>query len=216
VEFLSVVVWTFAWTAAALALVFVLFMAWAVFAYGKHVDNVLQWKPLLIAENQPHREGGEPVELSTGSGRKLSGSYFHHSAVSRRGVVAFCHEFTGDRWLFENYVGPLLEQGFDVFSFDFCNHGRSDSIPGYEPIQWVTTHEVDDVRAIIDGLCSRPDADPQGVAILGVSKGGGAALAAAADSLGLGRGLGRGVSQPRNDRRIHDQMGRHVLVESLH
>jgi pimeloyl-ACP methyl ester carboxylesterase len=95
--------------------------------------------------------------------------------------MAFCHEFAGDRWAFEDYVGPLLAEGFDVFAFDFCNHGKSDSIAGYEPSQWVTGHEAEDVLAVIDGLAARPDADPQGVALVGVSKGGGAALAAAAE-----------------------------------
>jgi pimeloyl-ACP methyl ester carboxylesterase len=181
VETLTFVLWTFVWTAAGLATVFVLFMIWAVYTYGAHVDNVLQRKPLFIAENQPHREGGEPVDVTTASGRRLSGSYFHHSADRRRGVVVFCHEFAGDRWLFEDYLGPLLNDGFDVFSFDFCNHGKSDPVHAYEPLQWVTTHEVEDVRAVMDALRQRPDADPQGVALFGVSKGGGAALAAAAD-----------------------------------
>jgi uncharacterized protein len=181
VEFLTVIGWTLLGFAVASAVVCVLFMAWAVFTYGKHVDNVLHWKPLLIAENQPHREGGEPVEISTASGRKLSGNYFHHTAGRRRGVVAFCHEYSGDRWLFESYVGPLLAHGFDVFTFDFCNHGRSDSIADYSPTQWVTTHEVEDVCAVVDALRARPDADPQGVALFGVSKGGGASVAAAAE-----------------------------------
>ena len=180
-DVLTILLWTLLWTFVGLAAAFVLFMAWAIVNYGKHIDHVLRWKPLLIAENQPHREGGEPVEIKSASGRRISGSYFHHSASRRRGVIAFCHEYAGDRWLFEDYVGPLLASGFDVFSFDFCNHGKSDRVDGYEPSQWVTSHEVDDVKAVVDGLVSRPDADPQGVALVGVSKGGGAALAAAAE-----------------------------------
>jgi pimeloyl-ACP methyl ester carboxylesterase len=181
VDALTTLLWTLFWIVAGLAAAIVLFMAWAIVNYGKYIDHVLRWKPLLIAENQPHREGGERVEATTASGRRLSGSYFHHSSARRRGVIAFCHEYAGDRWLFEDYVGPLLVSGFDVCAFDFCNHGKSEAVAGYEPSQWVTTHEVQDVMAVVDALGARSDADPQGVALVGVSKGGGAALAAAAE-----------------------------------
>jgi pimeloyl-ACP methyl ester carboxylesterase len=181
VDWTTVVLWTILWTAVGLTAAFALFITWALFTYGKHIDDVLSRKPLLIAETQPHREGGEAVEFQSADGRKLSGSYFHHSARRRRGVLMFCHEFGGDRWLFESYLGPLLAEGFDVFAFDFCNHGKSDSIPGYDPLQWTTRFEVQDAVGAIDYLTARPDADPQGLAAFGVSKGGSSAIAAAAE-----------------------------------
>ena len=180
-DWTTLVLWISLWAIVATAAAFLLFMTWAIFAYGKHIDHVLQRKPLLIAETQPHREGGEAVEFASANGRRLSASYFHHSAARRRGVIAFCHEFGGDRWLFESYAGPLLAEGFDVFAFDFCNHGKSDSVLGYDPTQWVTRFEVEDVIAAVDYLSSLRDADAQGIVLFGVSKGGGAALAAAAE-----------------------------------
>src|SRR4051794_17477981 len=56
VAFVTIAFWVLFWTATACAAAFLLFMAWAVGLYGKHVEYVLQWKPLLIAETQPHRE----------------------------------------------------------------------------------------------------------------------------------------------------------------
>jgi uncharacterized protein len=181
VDWTTVILWSMVWALVAAAAAFALFMTWAVYTYGSHIDKVLRTKPLLIAETQPHREGGETIEFPSANGRRLSASYFHHAAAKRRGVIAFCHEFGGDRWLFESYLGPLLAEGFDVFAFDFCNHGKSDSIPGYEPTQWVTRYEVEDVMAAVDYLSSLRDADEQGLVLVGVSKGGGAALAAAAE-----------------------------------
>jgi pimeloyl-ACP methyl ester carboxylesterase len=77
-------------------------------------------------------------------------------------------------------VGGLREAGFDLFAFDFRNHGDSQSEPGFNPLHWVTDRELTDLRAALDYLRSRPDADPAGVALFGVSRGGGAALCVAA------------------------------------
>jgi pimeloyl-ACP methyl ester carboxylesterase len=157
------------------------FLAFVILRYGKYIERVILHKPLLIAETQPHRQDDEQVEFQTPSGRTLRGSYFHVEPGKRRGVVAFGHEYGGDRWLFETYLGPLVDAGYEVFAFDFANHGRSDRIPDYEPNQWLTHHEVEDAGAALDYLAARADADPRGMAAFGVSKGGSAMLAAAAE-----------------------------------
>jgi pimeloyl-ACP methyl ester carboxylesterase len=96
-------------------------------------------------------------------------------------MIVFCHELTSDRWSVMRYASDLLERGFDVFAFDFRNHGSSQRQPGYEPMPWVTQFELADVRAAISYLASRGDADPRGVGLLGISRGGTAALCAAAE-----------------------------------
>jgi pimeloyl-ACP methyl ester carboxylesterase len=174
--FLTVLGWALAFVVAA-AVSFTLFV---LIRYSKYIVKVFTTKPLLIAETSPHRDGGEAVELKTESGRTLRGSYFHSTAANRRGVVLFCHEYSGDRWLWETYLGPLLAEGCDVFAFDFCNHGKSDSIPGYSSTQWITLHEVEDAGAAMDYLKTRSDADPAGIRVFGVSKGAGSAIAAMA------------------------------------
>jgi uncharacterized protein len=67
-----------------------------------------------------------------------------------------------------------------VFTFETRGQGDSDAQPGYEPLQWVTNHEVRDTQAALAYLKSRPDADPRGVGFFGISKGAGAGLLAAA------------------------------------
>ncbi len=47
---------------------------------------------------------------------------------------------------------------------------------GYDPLQWITNFEVQDTQAAIAYLKSRPDADPNGVGLFGISKGGSAGL----------------------------------------
>jgi len=123
---------------------------------------------------------GEPVVLHTDDGARLEGTYLPTTARQRQGVIAFCHELNGNRWTTIPYTESLRHRGYDVFTFDFRNHGASDCIAGFEPMPWVTGYDVADVQAAVDYLCSRADADPHGVGILGISKGGTAALCAAA------------------------------------
>jgi fermentation-respiration switch protein FrsA (DUF1100 family) len=52
---------------------------------------------------------------------------------------------------------------------------------GYEPMQWVTAYELEDMRAALRYLKGRPDADRRGIGFFGVSRGGGAGIEAAAE-----------------------------------
>jgi pimeloyl-ACP methyl ester carboxylesterase len=99
--------------------------------------------------------------------------------------VVFCHEFGGDRHVAAPYVAGLLEEGFDVFAFDFRNHGDSEHMAGYTPRTWATRYEVLDVLAAVEYLRSLDDADPAGVAWVGLSRGGSAAMSAASRSDGI-------------------------------
>ena len=95
---------------------------------------------------------------------------------TRVGVLVFCHEYLSDRWSFQPYTNALREIGYDLFTFDFRNHGASDSDPAYKPLQWVTDHEVRDLQAALGYLRTRPDHDAAGFGLFGISRGGGTAL----------------------------------------
>jgi pimeloyl-ACP methyl ester carboxylesterase len=135
--------------------------------------------PWLPAESCGPLDGGEPVEFTTRDGVRLSGSYLSAPLGRRRGVIAFCHELNGDRWSALPYTRELLRRGFDILTFDFRNHGESGRIAGYEPMPWVTTYEVNDVRAAVDYLASRESVKTLPIGLLGISRGGTAALCAA-------------------------------------
>lgn len=135
--------------------------------------------PWLVADRQPRLDEGEECRFLTADSLTLVGTYFRTSAPARLGVIVACHELMGDRWTMLPYVNALRARGFDIFTFDFRNHGDSGSSNGYAPLPWLTQHEVVDVRAALDYLSTREDADPRGVGLLGVSRGGVAALCAA-------------------------------------
>lgn len=146
------------------------------------IVRIFEEKPLLAAISGDPPEDAEEVSFRTADGLELRGSYWKTAASVRSGVVLCCHEFSGTRWSSRAYCEHLHRAGFDVFTFDFRNHGQSDSLDSYEPLQWVTEYEVEDVRAALRYLSSRPDRPPQGVGVYGISKGGSAALVAAAES----------------------------------
>ena len=66
----------------------------------------------------------------------------------------------------------LVEAGYDVFAVEPRNQGDSERDPNYEPLQWVTDRDVSDMRAAVAYLKGRSDADPRGIGIFGISKGG--------------------------------------------
>lgn len=151
---------------------------WAI--YVPRVARVLIESPWLLAEDYPPLAEGEACEVPTTGGQTIRGTYLASLVPRRRGVIAFCHELTSDRRGATPYVEHLRQEGFDIFAFDFRNHGQSDAIPGYRPLHWLTRYELEDVQAVVDYLASRPDADPRGVGLIGISKGGTAALGVAA------------------------------------
>jgi pimeloyl-ACP methyl ester carboxylesterase len=109
----------------------------------------------------------------------------HLNTPNRRackGTIVFCHEFHSDMYSCARYARPLIEAGFDVFTFDFRGHGDSSSSRRYHPLQWPSDKELDDVL----GACAYVESAlagegrPTGIGLFGISRGAGAGLLAAA------------------------------------
>jgi pimeloyl-ACP methyl ester carboxylesterase len=178
--------WISLWIAAALAasglLVLIAYLALIIRRYLHVIVRIFEEKPLFVVPRGQPIAGSEEVTLRTADGLRLAGSYLHTTAPLRRGVILFCPEFASNRWSCGAYCESLMAAGFDVFTFEFRNYGDSDAMAGYEPMQWVTEYERTDVEAAVAYLKSRPDADPGGIGLFGISRGGGAGiLVAAAD-----------------------------------
>jgi uncharacterized protein len=146
--------------------------------YAPIIGQRFEEPPLFLPLRVAAEERGEPVEFATRDGLWLSGSYLRARTAGRAGVMVYCHEFLSDRWSYRPYIDHLRDLGFDVFTFDFRNHGASESEPGYEPMHWASDREVRDLRAALAYLRTRPDRDPAGYGLFGVSRGGTTALLA--------------------------------------
>lgn len=158
-----------------------LFMLWVVCRYGGAVIRIFEEKPFFLVKRPPPLADRtcEAVRFRTADGLELAGTYFPTKAPHRRGVILFAPEYGASRLTCLSYAGNLLDEGFDLFSFDFRNTGESDHRSRYTPLQWVTNHEVRDVRAAVAYLRSRPDAPEDGIGFFGVSRGAGAGILAA-------------------------------------
>jgi pimeloyl-ACP methyl ester carboxylesterase len=148
--------------------------------YAPIIGRMFEEQPFFLPLRVTPEEFGEPVAFLTEDGLRLSGSYFGRRTEQRAGVFVYCHEYLSDQWSFRPYIDPLRDLGFDLFTFDFRSHGASATEPGYTPMYWASDREVRDLRAALEYLRSRPDRDPAGYGLFGVSRGGTTALLAAA------------------------------------
>jgi uncharacterized protein len=144
-----------------------------------YVVRIFQEKPIFIVPRGVPVPEGQEVFFPSTDGLELHGCYLPTSAYRRKGVILFGLEFGSNCWSCVAYCENLLANGFDVFAFETRNQGDSQSKNGYEPLQWVTNFEVEDTEAALQYLKNRPDADPTGVGLFGISKGGSAGLLAA-------------------------------------
>jgi fermentation-respiration switch protein FrsA (DUF1100 family) len=144
------------------------------------LPRIFQEKPLFIIPRGQPLPGAEEVWFPTTNGLQLRGCYLRARTPQRRGVILFGLEFGSNRWSCVPYCEHLLDAGYDIFTYEPRGQGDSPIQPGYEPLQWVTDFEIQDVQAALKYLKARPDADPQGIGFFGISKGGGAGVFAAA------------------------------------
>lgn len=144
------------------------------------VLRIFQEKPLFMLPFGKPVPEAEHVEFTTPDGVKLCGEYLK-TTQPRKGVILFGLEFGSNRWACVPYCEFLREAGYDIFSFEMRGQGNSPAQAGYEPLQWVTDFELIDYRTAIEYLKSRPDKDPRGVGLFGLSKGASAALMIAAE-----------------------------------
>jgi pimeloyl-ACP methyl ester carboxylesterase len=143
--------------------------------YLHRVVRIFQERPLFIIPFGKPIAGAEDVSLITADGLKLQGCYLK-TAQPRKGVILFGLEYGSSRWSCLSYCEFLLEGGYDIFTFEMRGQGESPAQAGYEPLQWVTDYEAEDFQTAVEYLKKRPDANPLGIGLFGLSKGGSAGL----------------------------------------
>jgi alpha-beta hydrolase superfamily lysophospholipase len=176
------------WAAVAIALTCASLALFVVLVLAKYVRICLN---IFVDTHPPLSMGpldfqplqGEVVRFRSFDGTSLRG--MHLNTPNRRackGTIVFCHEFHSDMYSCARYARPLIEAGFDVFTFDFRGHGDSSSSRRYHPLQWPSDKELDDVL----GACAYVESAlagegrPTGIGLFGISRGAGAGLLAAA------------------------------------
>ncbi len=162
-----------------------LIIVWLVLRkYVKIMLNIIRDTPppLAMGPCDFQRIDGERVIFRSFDNLNLCGMFLTGRHGGRpKGMIIFAHEFSSDMYSCARYCRPLLEAGYDLFSFDFRGHGESSNLPGYQPRQWPTHYEVNDMLGAIafveDWLEQR--GRPAEVGLFGISRGAGAAILAA-------------------------------------
>jgi uncharacterized protein len=152
------------------------------FRFMWQLERIFEEKPLFIIPRGEVDPCAEESWVDTANG-KMRGVYFK-AASQRKGVVVFGIEFGSDVWSCRSYCEPLIAAGYDVFAFEPHNQGKSDAIADYDPLQWITQHEIDDALAALQYVKSRVDSDTP-IGWFGISKGANAGLAAMANDKSL-------------------------------
>jgi pimeloyl-ACP methyl ester carboxylesterase len=147
--------------------------------YMGYLTRIFQEKPLFIVPRGEAQTGAEEIAVKADDGLTLRACYLKTGAAERKGVILFGLEFGSNRWSCRQYCEKLIEGGYDVFAVEFRNQGDSERDANYEPLQWVTNRDLADLQAAIKYLLARPDADPKGIGVFGISKGGSTGLLAA-------------------------------------
>ena len=176
------------WAAVAITFTCLSLLVFLVLLFAKYVRICLN---IFVDTQPPLSMGpldfkplhGQVVRFRSFDGTSLRG--MHLEAPNRaacKGTIVFCHEFGSDMFSCARYVRPLIEAGFDVFTFDFRGHGESSSGGKYPLLQWPSDKESEDVL----GACAYVESylagegRPTDVGLFGISRGAGAGLIAAA------------------------------------
>ncbi len=171
-------------TPVAVGLLFAALYLYLRWKYIPFLVRIFQEKPLFVVPKGLPTDDAEPVAFPAADGLTLRGCYIRTPAA-RKGVVLFGLEFGSDRWACRQYCEQLVAAGYDVFTYEPRNQGDSDKDVVYEPLQWVTDKDLGDLRAALKYLRARPDADPSGIGLFGISKGGSTGFLAASADRGI-------------------------------
>ncbi len=141
--------------------------------------------PLSMGPMDFTRLEGEEVRFRSFDGTSLRGMHLRVPAgIDYRGTIVFCHEYGSDMYSCARYTRPLVEAGYDIFTFDFRGHGESSNRGRYHPLQWPSDKELEDVLGAVAYVESVLTAEgrPAEVGLFGISRGAGAGLLAAAST----------------------------------
>jgi len=175
------------WAALAIGGTCLSLLAFAVYLLAKYIRIVLN----IFVDTPPVPSTlprdfkvlrGELVRFRSFDGTSLRGMWLRTPNRRQcRGTIVFCHESGSDMYSCDRYSGPLVDAGFDVFTFDFRGHGESSAPESYRSLPWPSDKELEDAlgaTAYVEGTLEA-QGKPARVGVVGISRGAGAAILAA-------------------------------------
>lgn len=99
-------------------------------------------------------------------GHRLTGWFIPSKHGANQPTVIVAHGWNSSRFRVLRYTAPLIEAGYAVLMYDARSHGDSDAMNAPSGLSF-----RDDVIAAVAYARSRPDVDPNRIALLGHSLG---------------------------------------------
>ncbi len=161
--------------------IIVMIIAFVLGRYIKIMLNIMRDTPppFSMGPLDFERIEGQIVRFRAFDGVSLRGMFlFSTHTNGYKGTIIFCHEYASDMYSCARYCKPLLEAGFDIFSFDYRGHGESSCDEHYQPRQWVSDREISDTLGALAFVEDYLESQglPVEVGIFGISRGAGAAV----------------------------------------
>jgi uncharacterized protein len=174
------------WAAIAIGVTILSLIIFVILLMAKYVRislNIFVDTPPPMSMNPMdfQRLIGEEVRFRSFDGTSLRGMFLRSPGDDYRGTIVFCHEYGSDMYSCARYARPLLDAGFDIFTFDFRGHGESSNRGRYRPLQWPSDKELEDVLGAVAYVESilKVEGRPVEVGLFGISRGAGSGILAA-------------------------------------
>lgn len=142
------------------------------------ISNVSLTVPFPETRQETLEKNEERHQFPVASGNMLEGMWIPANKKTEK-TILFCHELGADLRSWHKYAHYLPEKGYNVFSYNFRNlPAKDDGVNKLTPGQWITRSDVEDVLSAIRFIKSKWPHETKRLGVMGISKGGNAALAA--------------------------------------
>jgi|TARA_B100001971_G_C18254670_1_gene581033 dienelactone hydrolase len=138
------------------------------------ISAILGWYLISPTEEKPYNS--EEVSFSTPDGIKISATwYFPKELEAPYKTVILSHQFDGDRYEWDPFIGDFIKRGYAILAYDIRGFGKSQDVPISE--EYYDTL-IGDVEGAVTYLNSRNDVIMDRIGIVGAQLGGTIAYAA--------------------------------------
>jgi alpha-beta hydrolase superfamily lysophospholipase len=155
----------------------------------------------------------EPIRFFS-DGQRLDGELWHPPSSACSAVVVACSGYLGLKGLQPaRFARGLVPRGYACLCFDYRGFGFSDGERG----RLLPSEQVEDIRAVVDYLCSRDDTGAVPVVLLGWGLGGALVIAEAAQDSRVAAvvALNAIADGYRTTRALHDDASWAELIARL-
>lgn len=163
------------WTGTTIAALILAYAVYLTVKYMRLVTNVFLNSTISAPPQTKWEIEGEVVKFLSIDGVELKGVFAPSSSGSSEGTIVFAHEVGAGLNSYERYCAFLLEEGYNIFSFDFRGQ-HAERNGSYNSTQWASENEYYDLLGAIAYAQGRKDVAPDRIGLFGVSRGAAACL----------------------------------------